>query len=50
MEIRNEIKAYIIREGMTMNEAADRLADKYSWSSSVPNLSKKLNRGFLHYS
>lgn len=50
MEIRNEIKAYIVREGMTMNEVVDRLAEEYGWSSSVPNLSGKLRRGSLRYS
>lgn len=46
---RNEIKSYIIREGMTMSEAVDILADEYGWSSSVPNLSDKLKRGSLRY-
>ena len=50
MEIRNEIKAYIVREGMTMNEVVERLAVEYGWSSSVPNLSGKLRRGSLRYS
>lgn len=50
MEIRNEIKAYIVREGMTMNEVVERLDEEYGWSSSVPNLSGKLRRGSLRYS
>ena len=50
MEIRNEIKAYTIREDMIINEAAERLADKYGWSSSAPNLSGKLHCGSLRYS
>ena len=50
MEIRNEIKAYIVREGMTMNEVVERLAEEYGWSNSVPNLSGKLRRGSLRYS
>lgn len=50
MEIRNEIKAYIVREGMTMNEVVERLAEEYGWSSSVPNLSGKLRRGSLRFS
>ena len=45
MDIRNEIKAYIVREGVTMSEVVDRLAYEYDWSSSVPNLSGKLRRG-----
>ena len=42
---RNEIKAYIVRAGMTMSEVVEVLADEYGWSSSVPNLSGKLKRG-----
>lgn len=49
MNIRNEIKSYIIREGMTMNEVVERLSEDYGWSSSVPNLSGKLRRGSLRY-
>ena len=32
---RNEIKAYIVRAGMTMSEVVEILADEYGWSSSV---------------
>ncbi len=49
MNIRNDIKAHIIREGMTMNEVLDRLFEQYGWSKSVPNLSGKLKRGSLRY-
>ena len=49
MEIRNEIKAYIVREGKTMNEVVEDLAYEYEWSDSVPNLSGKLRRGSLRY-
>lgn len=49
MDTRNEIKSYIVREGMTMSEVVERLADDYGWSSSVPNLSGKLRRGSLRY-
>ena len=45
---RNEVKAYITREGMTMTEVVELLADEYGWSS-VPNLSGKLRRGSLRY-
>lgn len=48
--IRNEIKSYIIRTGMTMSEVVELLTDEYGWSSSVPNLSGKLKRGSLRYS
>ena len=46
---RNEVKSYIIREGMTMTEVVELLADEHGWSSSVPNLSGKLQRGSLRY-
>ncbi len=46
---RNEIKSYITREGMTMTEVVELLADEYGWSSSVPNLPGKLRRGSLRY-
>ena len=45
MNIRNEIKAQIIRAGMTMQEVVDLLSDEYGWSDSVSNLSAKLRRG-----
>ena len=41
MNIRNEIKAQIIRAGMTMQEVVDLLSDEYGWSDSVSNLSAK---------
>ncbi|MDO4648742.1 MAG: LLM class flavin-dependent oxidoreductase [Eubacteriales bacterium] len=46
---RNEIKAYIVRSGLTMNEAVEILAREYGWSRSVPNFSGKLKRGTLRY-
>ena len=49
MDIRNEIKAYIVREGKAMNEVVENLAYEYDWSDSVPNLSGKLRRGSLRY-
>ena len=45
MGIREEIKSYIVRSGMTMTEVMDRLYDDYDWSRSVSNLSGKLRRG-----
>ena len=39
LDTRNEIKSYIVREGMTMSEVVVRLANDYGWSSSVSNLS-----------
>lgn len=50
MNIRNEIKSYIVREGMTMRELVEMLADEHGWSNSVPNFSGKLHRGSLRYS
>ena len=47
MNTRNEIKAYIMREGMTMTELVEKMAEQYGWSASVPNLSGKLRRGSL---
>ena len=49
MDIRNEVKSYIVREGMTMTELVEKLAEQYGWSASVPNLSGKLRRGSLRY-
>ena len=49
MNIRNEIKAQIIRAGFTMQELVDRLADEYGWSDSVSNLSAKLQRESIRY-
>ncbi len=49
MDIRSEIKAHIICEGMTMTEVVNKLAIQYGWSQSVPNFSGKLKRNSLHY-
>ena len=50
MNIRNEIKSYMAREGVTMTEVVRRMSSDYGWSASVPNLSDKLKRGSLRYS
>ena len=47
--LRNEIKSYIVRQGMTMLEVVDLLADEYGWSDSVSNLSAKLQRESIRY-
>ena len=47
--LRNEIKSYIVRQGMTMQEVVDLLADEYGWSDSVSILSNKLQRESLRY-
>ena len=41
MNIRNEIKSYIIRIGWTMLNLVEELSERYGWSSSVSNLSAK---------
>lgn len=50
MNIRNEIKAHIVKEGTTMGEVVRTLAVVHGWSASVPNLSDKLKRSTLRYS
>ena len=47
--LRNEIKSYIVLQGMTMQEVVDLLADEYGWSDNVSNLSNKLQRESLRY-
>ena len=49
MNIRNEIKAQIIRADFTMQELVDRLADEYDWSDSVSKISAKLQRESIRY-
>ena len=49
MNVRNEIKAQIVRTGFTMQEVVDLLHDEYGWSDSVSNLSGKLQRESLRY-
>ena len=49
MNIRNEIKAQIVRAGMTMQEVVDQLSIDYGWSESVSNLSGKLQRTPIRY-
>ena len=49
MNIRNEIKAQIVRAGMTMQQVVDLLSDEYGWSDSLSNFSAKLSRESLRY-
>ena len=49
MNVRNEIKAQIVRAGMTMQQVVDLLSDEYGWSDSVSNFSNKVTRGSLRY-
>ena len=46
--LRNEIKSYIVRQGMTMQEVVDLLHDEHGWSDSVSNLSN-IQRESLRY-
>ncbi len=47
--VRNEIKAQIVRAGFTMQDVVDKLAEDYGWSESVSNLSAKLQRESIRY-
>ena len=49
MNIRNEIKAQIVRAGMTMQQVVDLLSDEYGWSDSASNFSNKLKDQTLRY-
>ncbi|SEA19833.1 hypothetical protein SAMN02745687_02111 [Lachnospiraceae bacterium NK3A20] len=49
MDIRNEIRSYIVREGLTLEEVLERLSDQHHWSKSLSNFSAKLTRGSLRY-
>ena len=43
--LRNEIKSYIVRQGMTMQEAVDLLRDEHGWSDSVSQPFKQAPAG-----
>ena len=49
MNVRNELKAQIVRAGMTMQQVVDLLSDEYGGSDSVSNLSAKLQRESIRY-
>ena len=49
MNVRNEIKAQIVRAGFTMQDVVDRLSDEYGWSDSVSHMSAKLQRESIRY-
>ena len=49
MDFRNQIRSYIMREGVTMTSIVELLAQKHGWSRSGSNLSAKLSRGTLKY-
>ena len=50
MDIRREIRSYIVREGLSMRETLDRLVVTHKWSGSLSNFSGKLIRGTIRYS
>ena len=47
--VRNEIKAQLIRTGYTYREALELVSEEYGWSTSASNLSGKLHRGSIRY-
>ena len=49
MNVRNELKAQIVRAGLTMQQVVDLLSDEHGWSDSVSNLSAKLQRESIRY-
>ena len=49
MSVRNEVKSYLMREGVTMQEVLKKLSKQYDWSNSISNLSCKLRRETLRY-
>ena len=50
MNIKREIKSYIVKEGTSMNELIEKLHITHKWSKSVSNFSGKLQRETLRYS
>lgn len=50
MNVKREIKSYIVKEGMSMHELIERLHINHKWSKSVSNFSGKLQRGTIRYS
>ena len=46
---RSEIKAQIIRAGLTISALLRVLKEHYGWSGSISNLSNKLSRDSLRY-
>ena len=49
MNIRNEIKAQIIRAGMTMQEVVDLLSDESDGATAFPTCPQKLQRESIRY-
>lgn len=49
MDVRAEIKSYIVREGLTIRKVLEKLREKKGWSSSLSNFSDKLRRETIRY-
>ena len=49
MDVRSEIKSYIVREGLTIGKVLDELHKTKEWSLSRSNFSDKLARGTIRY-
>ena len=49
MNLRYEIKSYIMREGATLSDVTELLSRRYGWKNSVSSLSSKLTRETLRY-
>ena len=49
MNVKGEIKSYIIREGLTIREILEKLRREKGWSSSLSNFSDKLRRETIRY-
>ena len=48
-KVRNELRSYMVKKGLSIQEVADRLTEKYGRPESAQNLSNKLNRGAIKY-
>lgn len=49
MEIKNEIKSYIVKTGKSLTEVVELINAEYGKNESVSNLSNKLTRGTVKY-
>lgn len=48
-KIKNEIRSYIVKKGLSTQKLAELLNEKYGRKESAQNLTNKLNRGSLRY-
>lgn len=49
MSVKNDIKSYIVKEGLTVAKVAEMLNDKNSTEYTRQNLTKKINNESLRY-